>query len=138
MAGRGLKVLAQFGEEAHRQVLPLGVESLSHFAVWAVLAREQPLDTSTVRTYLSGVSRWHEQTREALVGMPGGQLPNPTKHQSHHRLMSALDKLYKKASSAKDPFTARKLYAIAMRGFDLDTMGGRRDRLNFMLLLACC
>ena len=135
VAWRGLKVLGQFGEEARRQVLPLGVESLSHFAVWAVLVRDPGLDTSTVRTYLSGVSRWHEQTREVLAGMPGGRLQNPTKHASHHRLMNSLEKLYKKESSAKDPFTAKQLFAIATKGFDLDTMGGRRDRLNFMLLL---
>eukprot|EP00959_Pyramimonas_sp_CCMP1952_P059792 1249066-Pyramimonas_sp.AAC.1 len=66
--------------------------------------------------------------------MPGGRLQNPTKHASHHRLMNALDRLYKKESSAKDPFTAKQLFAIAAKGFDLDTMGGRRDRLNFMLL----
>ena len=81
VAWRGLKVLGQFGEEARRQVLPLGVESLSHFAVWAVLVRDPGLDTSTVRTYLSGVSRWHEQTREVLAGMPGaGCRTRPSTH----------------------------------------------------------
>ena len=130
---RGLAVLEEYGALFRTRTLPLTPTQAVHFAVWCVLHRESPLDTATVQLYAtSAISRWHEQAKEA-TGLP---LVNPTKTRIFRTAVKTLSKLHKKPSKAKAAFTAKQLYEVLHRGFDLDCVGGRHDRLLTTFLAA--
>jgi len=113
------------------QVLPCSVKQLMQFAVWAVKKRVPAYDTSSVETHLSGVSRWMEQCKKAtrLVN-----LVNPTKAVELRELLVSLAKVYKKASSAKIPFTPQEYQNITHHGFERHKLVGRHNELLFLLL----
>ena len=113
--------------------LPATPDQIAHYAVWSVLWREVVLDVSTVKTYLSGVSVWHQQAMEAS-GYRG--ITNPRHSPRVVQVVTALEKLYKKESSAKVPFTADRFVQILHLGFLQNTFGVRHNELLFVLLAA--
>ena len=130
-ARRGLKAITEYGEVMQTQVLPCSVKQLMQFAVWAVKKRVPAFDTSSVVTMLSGVSRWMEQCKRATLLM---HLVNPTKEVEVRELLDSLAKVYKKASSAKDPFTPQEFQSILFHGFEKHKLVGRHNELLFVLL----
>ena len=111
---------------------PATQQQLAHFAVWAIFTREFTLDTSTVKIYLVGVSVWHQQAEEALdIG-----LRNPRQGAHIARVLSALDRLYKRNSAAMAPFSADMFVRVLHGGFVDNTLGTRHNELLFVLLAA--
>jgi len=64
----------------------------------------------------------------------GNKLINPVRWTLWKAQLVALGKLYKKPSSAKEPFTATEFLTIAKMSFHLTRVGGLHARLLFMLL----
>ena len=121
--------------------LPATSTDVVGYASYSVELREPILDSSSVRTYLAGLSAWHEELsslfKEAdLVDSAGFplQLANPCRSRRVEELLGVLDKRYKKPSCAKDSFTLRQWYRIFHYGFILVRRSGRHHRL---LLLFC-
>ena len=111
---------------------PASQAQLAHYAVWATFTRAFPLDTSTVKIYLTGVSLWHQQAAEAT----GIKLENP-RHGAHLcRVLAALEKLYKRSPLAMVPFTADLFAKVLHAGFLENVMGVRHNELLFVLLAA--
>jgi hypothetical protein len=123
-AKRGLKALAEYGEVMQSQVLPCSVKQLMQFAIWAVKKRIPAYQTSSVETMLSGISRWMEQCKRV------------TKAVEVRELLVSLAKVYKKASSAKSPFTPQEFQSILFHGFEKRKLVGRHNELLLLLLRA--
>jgi hypothetical protein len=130
-AKRGLKALAEYGEVMQSQVLPCSVKQLMQFAIWAVKKRVPAYDTSLVETMLSGISRWMEQCKRVTLLL---HLVNPTKAVEVRELLVSLAKVYKKASSAKSPFTPQEFQSILFLGFEERNLVGRHNELLLLLL----
>jgi hypothetical protein len=129
---RGLKALAEYGEVMQSQVLPCSVKQLMQFAIWAVKKRIPAYDTSSaVETMLSGISRWMEQCKRVTSLL---HLVNPTKAIEVRELLVSLAEVYKKASSAKSPFTPQEFQSILFHGFEKRKLVGRHNELLFLLL----
>jgi hypothetical protein len=123
---RGLAVLDEYSVELRTRVLPLTATQGVHWLMWGVLHRETPLDTATMELYsTSSISRWHEQAKETT----GLALVNPTKTKIYRRALLTLAKHHKRPSKAKLAFTAIQLHGFLHRGFNLDYVGGRHNRL---------
>ena len=130
---RGLMCYKAHGEAmAMARCLPASPDQLAHFAVWCVLWRDRALDAATVRTYMAGISIWHQQAMQVM----GGGLSNPRQSARVVQVLKALDKLHKRESTAKIPFTADMFVQILYLGFQQDTLGVRHNELLFVLLAA--
>jgi hypothetical protein len=101
------------------------------FAVWAVKKRIPAYDTSSVETMLSGISRWMEQCKRVTLLL---HLLNPTNAVEVRELLVSLAKVYKKASSVKDPFTPQEFQTILFHGFEKRKLVGRHNELMLLLL----
>jgi hypothetical protein len=101
------------------------------FAIWAVKKRVPAYDTSSVETMLSGISRWMEQCKRVTLLL---HLVNPTKAVEVRELLVSLAKVYKKASSAKSPFTPQEFQSILFLGFEERNLVGRHNELLLLLL----
>ena len=111
---------------------PATQQQLSHYAVWCVFTKEFTLDTSTVKIYLVGVSVWHQQAEEAL----GIGLANPRQGAHIARVLSALERLYKRNSAAMMPYSADLFVKVLHGGFLDNTLGTRHSEMLFVLLAA--
>jgi hypothetical protein len=88
-------------------------------------------DTSSVEAMLSGISRWMEQCKRVTLPL---HLLNPTKAVEVRELLVSLAKVYKKASSAKDPCTPQEFQSILFHGFEKRKLVGRHNELLLLLL----
>ncbi|KAK3245972.1 hypothetical protein CYMTET_44476 [Cymbomonas tetramitiformis] len=115
------------------------------YAAYSVEMREFTLDSSTVRTYLAGLSAWHVELSMLLkeaglvdsVGCPL-QLANLCRQPQVLGLLQVLDRRYKKPSRAKDAFTPRQWCRIFHFGFVLSRRSGRHHRLLFLFCMLGC
>jgi len=82
---------------------------------------------------MAGISVWHQQAIQAVGGVG---LTNPRMGARVVQVLKALDKLYKRESTAKLPFTADMFVQILYLGFQQNTMGVRHNELLFVLLAA--
>ncbi|KAK3234403.1 hypothetical protein CYMTET_55345 [Cymbomonas tetramitiformis] len=125
--------------------LPATPEDVLGYVGYAVELREFRLDSSTVRTYLSGVSAWHSELGEMLrlCGIRDGAgqpcvISNPCKSSLVLGLLKVLDKYYKKPSKAKSCWTLVQWVTIFRYGFVVAARHGRHNRLLFVFCTVGC
>ena len=112
--------------------LPATEFDLKAYVVWALLERTPRLDTSSIRTNLSGVSAWHVSLRSAM----GGAAINPRKALGVRSLLKIADSNYKLPSKAMECMTYAEWLGVVERGYP-DTRSGRQRRLLFVLCTVC-
>eukprot|EP00238_Polyblepharides_amylifera_P000975 CAMPEP_0196572842 /NCGR_PEP_ID=MMETSP1081-20130531/2821_1 /TAXON_ID=36882 /ORGANISM="Pyramimonas amylifera, Strain CCMP720" /LENGTH=355 /DNA_ID=CAMNT_0041890303 /DNA_START=887 /DNA_END=1954 /DNA_ORIENTATION=- len=109
--------------------LPTTGPILVLYVIWALTWRPQGiLDSSTVVTYLNGLSTWHEQARAAT----GFNMVNPKKTAEVRSALRVAIKHYKKPSCAKRPMTIAQWTLMLKSGFK-DTRSGRHQQLCLLL-----
>jgi hypothetical protein len=123
-ANRGLRDFVKFGDVLGAQLLPASPVDVGLYIAYSLTVRPEPLDSTSIQTYLGGVSAWHEQAREA-TGLP---LVNPIKTRMVRSIISVALKRYKKRSKAKLPFSLAQWSGIMQRGFKA-TASGDHQRL---------
>jgi hypothetical protein len=106
------------------QLLPATPVDVGLYVAYSLTVRTDPLDSSSIKTYLGGVSAWHEQAREA-TGLP---LINPVKSRLVRSIINVALKRYKKKSKAKLPFSFAQWSRIMQQGFK-STASGEHQRL---------
>ncbi|KAK3275113.1 hypothetical protein CYMTET_16745 [Cymbomonas tetramitiformis] len=125
--------------------LPATAEDVLGYCGYAVELREYRLDSSSVRTYLGGVSAWHAELDEVvqscgLVDSAGERcsVPNPCHAKPVLVLLVVLDKNYKRPSRAKGCWTLVQWVTIRRFGFDLSRRSGRHQLLVFTFCTVGC
>lgn len=111
--------------------LPSTAVQLSHCLVYLLCGRERTLSPATVNLVVGVVSEWH-QTAKTVTGFP---LANPCQDTLIRTLMRAAQRGIESEAKGKLPLTAPQLVRTLHFGFDLNTVGGRHDRLLFAVLL---
>ncbi|KAK3270084.1 hypothetical protein CYMTET_21508 [Cymbomonas tetramitiformis] len=142
---RGIRDISFFLGHFGGTTLPATVEEVLGYAGYAVELREFRLDSSSVRTYVSGLSAWHAEMSEGLracdmldsVGLPCS-LQNSCKASLVGALLRVLDKHYKKPSAAKSCWTLVQWVTIYRYGFVLRRRSGRHHRLLFVFCTVGC
>ncbi|KAK3242349.1 hypothetical protein CYMTET_47968 [Cymbomonas tetramitiformis] len=142
---RGVRDMSFFLGHFGGTTLPATPEDVLGYAGYAVELREFRLDSSTMQTYLSGVSAWHSELGELLrlcgIRDDAGQscsLSNPCKASVVLGLLKVLDKYYKKPSKAKSCWTLVQWVTIFRYGFLVLTRHGRHNRLLFLFCTVGC
>jgi hypothetical protein len=129
---RGLKEWTGFARDMRLDPVPASIINLSLWMTWAVLHRAPRLDTSSIENYLGGVGTWHVQA----AFITGFDIINPTRDPIVTRLKTALGKLYKLPSKAKNPFEPSVWLRAMHVGFDLATRLGLHGQLLQLVLTA--
>ena len=127
-AARGLSAFVSFGEFVESPVLPASAQDVLMYVAYALEYREPRLDSSTVGTYLNGVSLWHELARD-VTGLP---LVNPVKTKPVRLAMRVAARYYKRPSRAMVPIAIREWARVCAVGF-AGTRAGKHQRLSFVL-----
>ncbi|KAK3285577.1 hypothetical protein CYMTET_6827 [Cymbomonas tetramitiformis] len=142
---RGVRDFRDFLVQFAGHDLPATVRDVLGYIAYAVEVRPFRLDSSTVRSYLGGVTAWHLEMCETLAEAPLLEedgtplyLRVPTKHPSVRTLLTVLDKYYKRPSKAKRAWTPAQWYRIFHFGFSLGQRSGRHQQLNMMLQTFGC
>ena len=112
--------------------LPATVFDLECYVVWAVHERVPRLDTSSIRTNLSGVSAWHKDV-QTVVGVA---LLNPRRTTAVRTLLKIADENFKLASKAMGCLSYAEWSGVLARGFP-DSRSGRHRALLFVLCTVC-
>lgn len=128
----GQRSYAEFATKTGRSGLPSSIESLLGYLTWGVNIKIPPLDSTTLDTYISAISAFHQHTLEVAQNLAPG-LTNPADDPQVRALLGTLLKHHKRASRAKRPLTWEETLGIIERGFDLTTAGGLHCRLLWML-----
>ena len=142
---RGVRDISSFLARFCGTSLPATAEDVLGYCGYAVELREYRLDSSSVRTYLGGVSAWHTELNEVvqacgLVDSAGERcsVPNPCHARPVVALLVVLDKNYKRPSQAKSCWTLVQWVTICRFGFDLCRRSGRHHRLLFVFCTVGC
>ncbi|KAK3281431.1 hypothetical protein CYMTET_10781 [Cymbomonas tetramitiformis] len=142
---RGVRDFRDFLVHVAGHDLPASVQDVMGYIAYAVEVRPFRLDSSTVRSYLTGVTVWHYEMRDTLGEAPileedGSPfvLRIPTKHPSVRALLTVLDKHYKRPSKAKRAWTPAEWRRIFHFGFVLSGRSGRFQQLVYMMKTFGC
>lgn len=126
--GRGVQDYRRFCALRGVVGFPATIFDLEAYVVHSIHVRRPRLDTSTIRTHLTGLSTWHELARAAL-GLP---LLNPRKTAAARSFLSIADKNFKLESKAMEGLSYEEWRGVLDRGFT-DTRSGRQRKLFFVL-----
>ena len=132
---RGMEDYSRFCALQRVEAFPPTEATVQQYVVWCLTARQPTLDSTTVITYLHGVSAWVDGARVPAQAAGIG-VRNPIKTGSMRRLKAVILKYYKLDSHAKLPYSVDTWCDIVRSGFDLSGRYGKQQRLFFMLSTA--
>eukprot|EP00854_Cymbomonas_tetramitiformis_P034022 gene34022-biopygen4049 len=142
---RGIRHLQRHMAEFLDYGLPATEVDVRGYVAYAVELRPFRLDSSSVSTYLAGVSKWHAKVawlvRQAGIVDSSDQpvkVHNPCRHYLVVELLVVLDKRNKQVSQAKSAWTLAEWKCICMSGFDITTRSGLHHGLVFVFCTFGC